>query len=106
MPRVVPSQVFYAIAAIPLTQTPTGIVRMNSVGSAALSAVLDLVEQIPDELLIMDSGTYLSFVTGKAEIRDILATWKANQTAGQPLQRFDMHVSANPLARIRDALAK
>jgi hypothetical protein len=105
MPRVVPSQVFHFITAIP-QQESSGYLRMNSVGSAALSSVLDLVDQIPDELLTMDNATYSSFIHAKAQIRDIINLWNANRTANAPMQTINMAASTNPLARIRDALAK
>jgi hypothetical protein len=105
MPRIVPSLVFRFIASIPV-QEANEIVRMNSIGSAALSAVLDLVDQIPDELLTMDSETYGSLILAKAQIKDMLATWTSNRTAGHTLQTVQLHRSKNPVAQIRDALAK
>ena len=76
MPRVVPSQVFFAIAGTPLTETRpgSGVVTMNTAGPAALSAILDLVNQIPSELITMDNATYHSFIVAKAQIKDILET--------------------------------
>ena len=52
MPRVVPSQVVSFIDSVfpPDSQQ----VNMSAIGDANLSAVLDIVEQIPDELLTMD----------------------------------------------------
>ena len=52
-------------------QVGNEIVSMNMVGSAALSAVLDLVDQIPDELLTMDDEAYASLIRAKAKIKDI-----------------------------------
>ena len=71
---------------------------MNHVGSATLSGVLDLVEKIPDELLLMENATYASFIQAKAEIRNMLATWNANRTGGHSLGKF-------PLPSVRDACA-
>jgi hypothetical protein len=105
MPRVVPSQVVRFIANIPLREF-NGVVSMNEVGPAQLSAVLDLADQVPDQLLTMDNDTYASFIYAKAQIREILATWTSNRNAGFQLQSFQMNSSQNPLARIRDALAK
>jgi hypothetical protein len=79
---------------------------MNHVGSATLSAVLDLLNQIPDELLTMDKEAYGSLIRAKAQIKDILATWIANRTAGHQLHPFNFHHSLNPLAQVRDAFAK
>ena len=105
MPRVVPSQVLRFIGSMQLSES-SQLVLMNSVGSPYLSALLSLVDQVPDDLLTMDSDAYSSLMYAKAEIRDILSTWKANQTAGHPLQRFQAHPSLSPVMKIRDALAK
>jgi hypothetical protein len=106
MPRVVPSLAVAYIDSFPTYATNEQVVSMNMLGSAALSAVLDLVEQIPDELLTMDSESYALFTGAKARIRDILATWTSNRNAGHPLHGTQFHRSQDPLACIRDALAK
>lgn len=105
MPRIVPSQVVDFIDALPLSVL-NGVVRMGSIGAPALSSTLDLVDQIPDELLTMDRPSHAKFVYGKAQIKDILATWRANRTAGHKLEAYQFSVSQSPLALIRDALAK
>jgi hypothetical protein len=105
MPRVVPSQVVHFIDSIPLPEV-NGLVRMNSVDPALLSAVLDLVDQVPNELLTMDNNAYAFLVYGIAQINQILATWATNQTAGHQLFSFQFTASKSPLAKIRDALAK
>lgn len=105
MPRVVPSQVVAFIDSIPPNEV-NGIARMNNVGSAVLSAVIDLVDQIPGELLTMDSSSYASLVSAKARIKDMVAMWTANLNAGHTLLTVQLHHSQNPLVWIRDALAK
>jgi hypothetical protein len=109
MPRVVPSQVVSFINSMHMPYTPSDLVRMNTIGSANLSGVLDLVEQIPDELLTMDQDAYVSLINAKALIRDIIDTWRSNRIAGgntPRLQQYDLHRSNNPLEHIRTALAK
>jgi hypothetical protein len=105
MPRVVPSQVVSFIDSI-MSRQATEIVRMNSVGAGGLLAVLDLVDQVPDELLTMDKEAYGSILRAKGTIREILGTWTSNQNAGHRLLDFSLHRSNNPLAHIRDAFAK
>jgi hypothetical protein len=105
MPRIVPSQVVDFIASLPMPEF-NEVVRMKNVGWPGLASTLDLIDQIPDELLTMDRVSYASFVYAKNQIKDILATWRANQAAGRDLQTFQFGVSQSPLARIRDALAK
>jgi len=109
MPRVVPSQVVSFIGSMHMPYQPNDLVRMNTIGSANLSAVLDLVEQIPDELLTMDQEAYVSLIGAKALIRDIIDTWRSNRIAGgntPRLQPYDLHRSNNPLEHLRTALAK
>jgi hypothetical protein len=82
------------------------LINLGNIGPAYLSGLLDLVDQVPDELLTMDNDAYALLIYAKAEIREILKTWKANQTAGFQLARFQVVSSMSPLAKIRDALAK
>lgn len=105
MPRVVPSRVVNFIDSNPVREF-NDVVSMNTVEPAVLSGVLVLVDQIPDELLTMDTDTYASLICAKEQIKAILATWTANRTAGHHPQLFQFSPSQNPLARIRDALAK
>jgi hypothetical protein len=79
---------------------------MNQVGPPALSCVLDLVAQVPDELLTMDNTTYARFVLAKTTIQQVLETWVTNRNAGFAMQSFQYHISEDPLGAIRDALAK
>jgi hypothetical protein len=105
MPRVVPSQVVRFIDSIPLPEL-NGIVRMNKVDPAMLSGLLNLVEQVPEELLTMDGDSYAYFIYGKAQIKEILATWTSNRNAGHDPAVYQFSSSRNPLAMIRDAFTK
>jgi len=105
MPRVVPSQVVNFIDGFRLTDR-NGIVKMSEVEPYGLSSILDLVVQIPDELLTMDDASYASLVREKEHIKDILAKWRDNQQAGRQQYPFPFVVSQSPLAIIRSALAK
>lgn len=104
MPRIVPSQVVAFINSISLGQADQ--IHMNSIGSYRLSAVLQLVEQVPDELLTMDNEVYSSFILAKELIKDILSTWKSNRTANTQLREFRFLRLNNPLTQIRDGLVK
>ena len=104
MPRVVPSRVVKFIDQIP-TQTSSEFVRLKNIGSAALSAVLALTDEIPNELLTMDIQVYGAMIVAKEQIKDALATWTSNRIAGHALLSFDFPIHRNPVAQIRDALA-
>ena len=90
MPRVVPSQIVDFIDGITPIEISPGVTRVNSVGSARLRGVLDLVGQLPDELLVMDGTTYASFVAAKANIEDLL------EAARGPMEHLQKPASHNP----------
>ena len=107
MPRIVPSRVVEFIStAISKGETSQDVVNMSTIGAPSLSATLALVDQIPDELLTMDGPTYAALILGKEQIKDILETWRNNLNAGRQKQPFTFGPPTNPLAIIRDALAK
>jgi hypothetical protein len=105
MPRIVPSQVVSFIETCKLTARAE-IVQMNELEPYQLVSTLDLIDQIPDELLTMDGATYASFVQEQAHIKDILEKWRADKVGGYQRSGFPFMVSKSPLALIRDALAK
>jgi hypothetical protein len=106
MPRVVPSQVVRFIKTAPFRERPNNFVTMSDVEPAFLRGVLDLLSQMPDELLTMGSDEYISFVHGKAEIEEIVETWASERAAGHGRRQYQCEVHKNPLMRIREALAK
>lgn len=106
MPRVVPSQVRAYIGTLPDHTIYPEMASLNHLGSAALSSILDLLGQIPDELLTMDATYYSSFIGAKGEIRDTLEVWTAQRNAGHTPVARTYHISRDPVGIIRDALAK
>ena len=105
MPRVVPSQVAEFIDDITSIEVAMGVTRVNSIGSARLRGVLDLVDQVPDELLVMDGAMYASFIAAKADIEDLLEVWNAERINGR-MHEVRWNSGMNPLVIIRDALAQ
>lgn len=101
MPRVVPSQVvaFINSGLFPDVYDPT---QLFSIDLAHLSGLIDLVEQIPDELLTMDNEAYQSLICGKARIRDDLASLGGNRSGSF----FVSHLLHQAIVGIRGALAK
>jgi hypothetical protein len=104
MPRVVPSQVVSFIATLKMPAGIVGVSMINA-GPSGLSAILDLTEQIPDELLTMSGEDYSSLIHAKSTIRDILNTWNANTSAGHKLQPYNYSVALSPIEMIRRVLA-
>ena len=103
MLRVVPSQVVVFIDSIfPATEE---VIYLNKVDSGQLSGLVELVEQIPNELLTMDAATYALFVCCKAKIKETLSHFTADRQAGRHMSPFTMAGSKSPMRLIRDALA-
>lgn len=66
-------------------------------------AILEVVDQVPDKLLVLDSAQYTAFVANRAALRQLLAEWTGGTSsrALAPIKGF----SQNPIVVIRDALA-
>jgi hypothetical protein len=63
MPRVVPSQVVSFIdSVLPSTEE---VVHLSRLDTGQLSGLIDLVDQIPGELLTMDNTKYALLVSSK-----------------------------------------
>lgn len=104
MPRVVPSQVVAFINSLWPASTDLNNLHRGQAGQ--LSGLVDLVEQIPGELLTMDTAAYTLFICGKAHIRQKLLTWAADSSRGHELGFMPGATPKNPVTEIRDALAK
>jgi hypothetical protein len=104
MPRVVPSQVVRFINA--LWPTAEDQRTLNRAQQGQLSGLVDLVDQIPGELLTMDSALYAPFICAKAHIRQKLLTWASDTRFGNELGNMPGQPEQIPVTVIRDALAK
>ncbi len=103
MPRVVPTQ---AVATIDLLfpHVKGGETQATyTTGNApSLRGIVDLVREIPPELLALPSDEYANFVIGLGAIENQLATWASRGDTGalRPVSGLD------PLAHVRRALVK
>jgi len=104
MPRVVPSQVVDFIDAL----WPTAIKQkeLNRGQAGQLSGLVDLVDQIPGELLTMQSGVYALFICAKGHIRHRLVYWATSDpNRGHDLGVMPGQPEQIPVTVIRDALS-
>ncbi len=104
MPRVVPSQVVAFINSLWPASSDLNNLHRGQAGQ--LSGLVNLVDQIPSELLVMDGATYASFVCATAHISQKLATWVSVPDRGHELGFMPGPTPRNPVTEIRDALAK
>ncbi len=109
MPRVVPSQVVEAIDKLfpwAKSQNEGNRVVLQQRDAIRLAALFDLVEQIPAELLIMDSRKYAELVASIAAIRTSIAIWQNLGVSADNYRIFDIEGLRrfSPVALIRQAL--
>jgi len=104
MPRVVPSQVVDFINVLwPAAEQQR---NLNRAQAGQLSGLVDLIEQIPGELLTMDSTLYAPFICAKAHIRQRVLTSASELRVGHELGNLPGQPEQIPVTVIRDALAK
>jgi hypothetical protein len=108
MPRVVPSQVvalidrMFPAAQRQLQGDPNPfILDLSHVGAA--SAIIEVVEQIPNELLPLDAGDYATLIASVTTIRGAIPLWQSGD------RRFIVHFvhgwNINPVSLIRQILS-
>jgi hypothetical protein len=108
MPRVVPSQVVTVIDSM-FRWAATQVegqgerIQLHRDNSSRLAAVLALVQQIPQELLVLDDTKYSELVASIAAIQDIIPMW---QFRDLPLEAVPGLSKLNPVTLIRRALAE
>ena len=105
MPRVVPSQVVDLIdklfphARDEKEGSPPGLSRENSM---QVAAVLELIQQVPPELIILSADQYTEYVSSSAALKDLIEQWRARDFAFHNIRGFRKH---SPISLIRQALA-
>jgi hypothetical protein len=107
MSRVVPSQIVEVIDKMfPRfrDQEPNDKRSLTANHRSSLAAVSFLVEQLPDELIVLEGDSYIEFAASIAAIRQIQETWKTDQT--RTLEAAYGLRQLNPIKLLRDALSK
>lgn len=102
MPRMVPSQVVAVIKQV-FPQPAHGRLRAIARDDMhAVMALLDLVDQIPQELMPIDMGEYSALVIGLNTLRSAVAQWPTRDVVIDRVPGHHQHV----ILLIRDTLAK
>jgi hypothetical protein len=103
MPSVMPTQAVAAIDQLFPHVRGGGAQGTYSSGNAsALRGIVNLVKQVPQELLILPSDQYADMVLGLGAIEEELSTWASRGDVGvlRPVKGLD------PLVLVRGALLK
>lgn len=108
MPRIVPSQVVDVIDQIFPTakdqkDTKDSRFSVDKEHQNELAAIVELVEQIPSELLALDPNDYMALKLAVTAIKNTIPEWRLRNYG---LDRIHGHGNLNPVTIIRNALAK
>ncbi len=81
MPRVVPSQVVEFIEGFFPFSTTEDKCRNLSFGvgpkeASGLTAIIDLVQQVPHHLIALEGREYAALITGLAAVRNAVSWWQ------------------------------
>jgi hypothetical protein len=110
MPRVVPSQVVGLIDKLfPRAKdeeetTPGCEYSLSPRNSHSVAALLELIQQLPSELITLEPEAYAEFVSATATLRTLIAEWQAGAEYNFYYIQALRHLS--PVTLIRQALAK
>jgi hypothetical protein len=106
MPRVVPSQMRKAIRDLFFHGSNPGPISIPIQEAHRLTATLDLLEEIPTELITLDPADYSLFVSARSVIRNRLRVWESNPHQPQPIDSASLPGGVDPLNLLYRALAK
>ncbi|MCH7563466.1 MAG: hypothetical protein IH968_06555 [Gemmatimonadetes bacterium] len=111
MARVLPSQaVGFIVAAFPWVEVPDQQKKtvVGIVQKAQVAALVDLVDEIPGELLVLEDSDYVGFRVVLSELRSMLVEWERyNRLGGAPgLRGGDLYDGYNPVAYLYHLLRK
>jgi len=106
MPRVVPSQIVEFIdQTIPTAKNQTEAggkgFSLNRNHEFSCAALVNLIEQLPPELLVLSSQQYTELVSSIAAINSVLEIWKLRDHGLDKIPGFGDY---NPVSLIRHAL--
>ena len=74
---------------------------IQAANSMAVAAVLELVQQIPPELIVLDANQYAQYCASIAALHDAVATWRQGNRGIRRIPGLPQH---NPITLIRLAL--
>ena len=105
MPRVVPSQVVELIDRLfPAAAGRGGQGPLNIGSMPQLAAIIHLVDQVPEELLVLDADRYSAYASSIAAIRIVITTWQL-RGAVYPLDYLREFEDRSPVTILRNTLA-
>ena len=108
MPRVVPSQVVDFIDKLfpnAAVEQPNNVPELTFTDLEKVAALIDLVTEVPAELLIMNATQYTEYVASVAAVKSRIRVWETKGNT-QPIRLIAGLRTHGPVALIRQALTK
>lgn len=105
MPRVVPSDVVRAVDRMfpEMAQKPREFPNVGSADLPALAALVQLVESVPEELMILEPRQYAELTASVSCLRAVAGVFQASR-APMTLPLLLRGFEQNPIAMIRGAM--
>jgi hypothetical protein len=108
MPKVVPSQVVEVIDQVfpdakDQEDSQQAIFSVGRAYANEVAAIIELVDQIPTELIKLDPKDYTALQLAVTALKNTLPTWNLRDYG---LDRIQGHGNLNPVTIIRNALSK
>ena len=106
MPRIVPSQVVGFIDKVfPFAVEPVKRVEFDQGHASQLATLIHLVEQIPNEVIVLDPTEYTMYITSLVAIKTSLSMWQGTERR-HVLDRTPGLGKMNPVTVVRSSLTK
>ena len=113
MPKVVPTQIVeYIDARFPAVRDQIegkgNIVKYDSSFHAAVNTIIEMLDQLPPNLLTISGEDYILFVEAVNELKGAIVFWSSDHTTKMKYQIYKMRDGSklNPITFIRIALSK
>ena len=110
MPSILPSQAVGLIDRIfPWVPAQLGGAKkhysISKLKSGEVAAIINVIEKIPDELIVLNGDDLAAFLTAIAAIEDILRQWQSGND-NYTLEYLAGFGDLNPVALLRRSLSK
>lgn len=113
MPKVVPSQIVEYIdsrfqGVRQQLIHDDNVFKCDRSWHASISTIIDLVDQLPSNLVTISGEEFIRFVEAVNELKGALSLWSSDHTIKMRHEIYKMHdgTKLNPLTIIRKELAK
>lgn len=113
MPKVVPSQIIeYIDSRFPAAKKQSdgegSMVKYGSSYHAAVNTIIEMIEQLPQNLINLTGEDYIIFIEALNELKGAIAFWNSDHVAKMKYEIYKMKDGSkwNPITFLRNSLSK